>query len=166
MDAKSLMKALKLSVRQELSRNTNSIRKIVREELKRNKIEIKKMIHEELSFKTKKSKSLLEIVDSNESLPQFSGKGAITEILNETAKTSGGISEDEHTIAGRSVLSDSDRDKLIAKMGYGEHEQVARDIAAIETIHAAGVSESDVPEEVKAALTKDYRQIIKQMDKR
>ena len=169
MNAKDLMKALKLVVRQELSRNSNSIREIVRVELKKNKSAVRKMIREELSPKTKEHKSLLEIVGDDEledKVPQFDGKSKIAGILNETAKTSGGISRDQHAGPGRPILSDTDRSKLIAKMGYGEQGQSARDIGAMETIQAAGVSEGDVPEEVKAALTKDYRQMIKLMDKK
>ena len=51
-------------------------------------------------------------------------------------------------------------------MGYGKSDEVKRDMVAIDTLKKAGKSVDDVPEAVTNALTRDYSDLMKAMNKK
>ena len=51
-------------------------------------------------------------------------------------------------------------------LGYGKSEETRRDMAAVDTIKKAGVSVDDVPDHVTDALTRDYSDLMKAIDKK
>ena len=48
----------------------------------------------------------------------------------------------------------------------GGNEEMRRKAAAIDTAQAAGVDPNNVPEEVMGALTRDYRDVMKAINKK
>ena len=50
--------------------------------------------------------------------------------------------------------------------GYGKPEEVRRDMVAVDTLQKAGKSVDDVPEHVTNALTRDYSDLMKAIDKK
>ena len=59
-----------------------------------------------------------------------------------------------------------DTSKMAELMGYGKSEEVKRDMVAIDTLKKQGKSVNDVPESLTKALTRDYSDLIKAMDKK
>ena len=51
-------------------------------------------------------------------------------------------------------------------LGYGKPEEVQRDMVAADSLRKAGKSVNDVPEHVTNALTRDYSDLMKAMDKK
>ena len=51
-------------------------------------------------------------------------------------------------------------------MGYSQPEEVQRDMVAVDTMKKAGVSSEQVPEHVTNALTRDYSDLMKALDKK
>ena len=60
-------------------------------------------------------------------------------------------------------------DILVRESGYGNPESVKekkREIAAVDTIKKAGVSDDQVPDHVTNALTKDYSKVMKAIEQK
>ena len=51
-------------------------------------------------------------------------------------------------------------------MGYSQPEEVQRDMVAVDTMKKAGVTSEQVPEAVTKALTRDYSDLMKAMNKK
>ena len=51
-------------------------------------------------------------------------------------------------------------------MGYGQPDEVKRDMVAVDTLKKAGVTSEQVPEAVTKALTRDYSDLMKAMNKK
>ena len=51
-------------------------------------------------------------------------------------------------------------------LGYGKNEEVQRDMVAVDTMKKAGVTSEQVPEHVTNALTRDYSDLMKAMNKK
>ena len=86
-------------------------------------------------------------------------------ILNETARAG---ETDEYPTLGDKTFDSS---KMAEAMGYGVvagvgSDEMRRKAAAVQTAHAAGMNPENVPEEVMGALTKDYRGVMKALNKR
>jgi hypothetical protein len=59
-----------------------------------------------------------------------------------------------------------DTNRMSELMGYGKPEEVKRDMVAIDTMKKAGVTTEQVPEAVTNALTRDYSDLMKALDKK
>ena len=59
-----------------------------------------------------------------------------------------------------------DKSRMTELMGYGQSDEVKRDMVAVDTIKKAGKTVQDVPEHVTNALTKDYSKLMKALDKK
>ena len=51
-------------------------------------------------------------------------------------------------------------------LGYGKTEEVQRDMVAVDTMKKAGVTSEQVPEHVTNALTRDYSDLMKAINKK
>ena len=51
-------------------------------------------------------------------------------------------------------------------MGYGKSDEVKLDMVAVDTMKKAGVTSEQVPEHVTNALTRDYSDLMKALDKK
>ena len=95
---------------------------------------------------------------------QYTQNKSLNDVLNETVglKTSEKQDDEYPTLGGGTF----DSSKMAELMGYGKSEEVKRDMVAIDTLKKAGKSVSDVPEAITAALTRDYSDLMKAMDKK
>ena len=59
-----------------------------------------------------------------------------------------------------------DSSRMSELLGYGKTDEVKRDIVAVDTIKKAGRSVEEVPEHVTNALTRDYSDLMKALDKK
>jgi len=108
----------------------------------------------ELSTKPKVRKKKKVNYTTNESL---------NNILNETV---GGLPQgdkEEYPTLGGGTF---DTNRMTELLGYGKSEETRRDMAAVDTIKKAGVSVDDVPDHVTDALTRDYSDLMKAIDKK
>ena len=130
------------------------IREIVKAEVQK---EVKKIFIKEnvksTSVKPKREKSKEVSYTKNPTL---------NKILNETAQSQ---EFEEYPSMGEFDTS------KVELLGYGEtpvgdDDETKRKVAAVQTAQAAGVDPNSVPEEVMGALTRDYRDVMKAIDKR
>ena len=122
--------------------------------IKKNNGVITKQKSNKLTVKPKIQKKKPVRYTSNESL---------NNILNETA---GGIPQDgkeEYPTMGGGAF---DTSRMTELLGYGKSDEGKRNVSAVETIKKAGVSVDDVPDHVTNALTRDYRDLMKAIDKK
>ena len=87
----------------------------------------------------------------------------LNKILNETAQSQ---EFEEYPSMG-----EYDTSNMAELIGYGEtsvggDDETKRKVAAAQTVQAAGVDPNSVSEEVMGALTRDYRDVMKAIDKR
>ena len=59
-----------------------------------------------------------------------------------------------------------DTSRMTEMLGYGKTEEVQRDMVAVDTMKKAGVTSAQVPEHVTNALTRDYSDLMKALDKK
>ena len=84
-------------------------------------------------------------------------------VLNETR---GGIPQqgkEEYPTLGGGAF---DTSRMTELMGYGKPDEVQRDMVAVDTMKKAGVTSEQVPEHVTNALTRDYSDLMKALDKK
>ena len=131
------------------------IREIVKAEVQK---EVKKIFIKEnvkdASVKPKRKKSKEVSYTKNPTL---------NKILNETAQSQ---EFEEYPSMG-----EYDTSNMAELIGYGEtsvgdDDETKRKVAAVQTAQAAGVDPNSVPEEVMGALTRDYRDVMKAIDKK
>ena len=131
------------------------IREIVKAEVQK---EVKKIFIKEnvkdASVKPKRKKSKEVSYTKNPTL---------NKILNETAQSQ---EFEEYPSMG-----EYDTSNMAELIGYGEtsvggDDETKRKVAAAQTVQAAGVDPNSVSEEVMGALTRDYRDVMKAIDKR
>ena len=130
------------------------IREVVRSEVKK---EVQKIFMNE-------NKTVREPQVQSKPKKQYTQNKSLNDVLNETVglKTSEKQDDEYPTLGGGTF----DSSKMAELMGYGKSEEVKRDMVAIDTLKKAGKSVSDVPEAITAALTRDYSDLMKAMDKK
>ena len=131
------------------------IREIVKAEVKK---EVKKIFIKE---NVKKASVKPKRKESKE--VSYTKDPTLNKILNETAQSQ---EFDEYPSMG-----EYDTSNMAELLGYGEtpvggNDEVKRKVAAAQTAQAAGVDPNSVPEEVMGALTRDYREVMKAIDKK
>ena len=137
--------------------------KIIQEVVRR---EIKKEINEIFIREQKTSEPKLADVISQVSEPKekvnYTNNKSLNDVLNETVALSKKQSSEYPTLGGGTF----DTSKMSELMGYGKTEDVKRDMVAVDTIKKAGKSVDQVPEHVTSALTRDYGDLMKALDKK
>ena len=142
------------------------IREIVRAEVKKeiNKIFIKEGV-KAVSRKVTEVPNVLSKPIPKKSKPKevsYTKDSTLNKILNETAQSQ---EFDEYPNMG-----EYDTSNMAELLGYGGtslgSDEAKREVAAVQTAQAAGMNPKDVPENVMSALTKDYRGVMKALDKR
>ena len=116
------------------------------------KKQLMKIIQEVVRKEVQKKKSV-----------RYTSNKALNNILNETK---GGIPQDgqeEYPTLGGGPFDSS---RMTELLGYGKPDEVKRDMVAVDTLQKAGKSVGDVPEHVTNALTRDYRDLMKAIDKK
>ena len=136
------------------------IQEVVRKEVKK---EIQKIfIKEETSFLlqdsvVKKPKFKKEEVS-------YTSNKTLNKVLNETV----GLSKKDKQFEEYPTLSGEafDSSRMTELLGYGKLDEIKRDMVAADTLQKAGKSVDDVPEHVTNALTRDYSDLMKVINKK
>ena len=143
------------------------IREIVRAEVKKeiNKIFIKEGVKAVSRKVTEVPEVLSKPIPKKSKAKEvsYTKDPTLNKILNETAQSQ---EFDEYPSMG-----EYDTSNMAELLGYGEtpvggNDEVKRKVAAAQTAQAAGVDPNSVPEEVMGALTRDYRDVMKAIDKK
>ena len=116
-----------------------------------------------LDFKEKNGELLTKPRVQKKKPVRYTSNEALNNILNETK---GGIPSDgkeEYPTLGGGAF---DTSRMTELLGYGKSDEGKRSVGAVETIKKAGVSVDDVPDHVTNALTRDYRGLMKAIDKK
>ena len=144
----------------------NIIELVVRKEVKKQLSEI--FINEEKEIK------LAETISKpkpkkviNKPKKQYTKDKALNEVLNNT-KPLGAPMEDEYPTLGGGVLGSDNMAEVLGygDLGRGQNKERAREMAAVDSIKKAGVSVDAVPEDVQNALTRDYSELMKAINKK
>ena len=137
------------------------IQLVVRKEVKKQMTEI--FINEDKEIK------LAEVISKpepnkvlNKPKKQYSKNTALNEVLNNTNPL-GKSQQDEYPSLGGGVLGSNNMAEVLGygDLGKGQNKEMAREVAAVDTIKKAGVSVDQVPEDVQNALTRDYSGLMK-----
>ena len=130
------------------------IREVVRSEVKK---EVQKIFMNE-------NKTVQEPQVQSKPKKQYTQNKSLNDVLNETVglKTSEKQDDAYPTLGGGTF----DFSRVAELMGYGKSDEVKRDMVAIDTLKKAGKSVDDVPEAVTNALTRDYSELMKAMNKK
>ena len=99
---------------------------------------------------------------------QYTSNVELNKVLNETVGLNSKSSDEEEWPSMGGGTFDSS--KMAETLGYGAmspggNDEVKRQVGAVETMKAAGVTSEQVPEGVVNALTKDYRSLMKHINK-
>lgn len=137
--------------------------KIIREVVKREvqKEVTKIFIEEQVSKPVIKNKP---VVRQSKDEVKYTKNESLNKVLNETVGLTKSESQtDEYPTLGGGTF---DTNRMTELLGYGKPEEVQRDMVAADTLRKAGKSVNDVPEHVTSALTRDYSDLMKAMDKK
>ena len=122
----------------------------------------------------KKQMKLAEVVPKpepkkvlNKPKKQYSKNTALNEVLNNTNPL-GKSQQDEYPSLGGGVLGSNNMAEVLGygDLGKGQNKEMAREVAAVDTIKKAGVSVDQVPAGVQDALTRDYSGLMKAINKK
>ena len=135
------------------SKLVSLIKEVVKQEVKKQVTNI--LINETNIPKTKpvvKKKKVKE--------QKFTDNPTLNKILNETAQQ-----QEEYPTLGGGTFDSSRATELL---GYGSlgNDEVKREVAAAGTMKGAGMNPEAAPEHLKNALTRDYSDLIKAIDKK
>ena len=135
--------------------------KIIREVVRR---EVKKEVRQ-IFINENQSKENIELPKPKVTEKKnYTKNKSLNDVLNQTVgltKTQS-QTEDYPTLGGDTF----DTNRMAELMGYGQPEEAKRDMVAVDTLKKAGKSVNDVPEAVTNALTRDYSQLMKAMNKK
>ena len=139
--------------------------KIIREVVRR---EIKKEINEIFINEQKTSKTQLTDVIPKVSEPKkrvkYTNNKPLNDVLNETV----GLSKQQNEFEEYPTLGGGtfDKSRMQELMGLGQSDEGKREMGAVDTLKKAGKSVNDVPDHVTNALTRDYSDLMKAIDKK
>ena len=140
---------------------------VVRKEVKKQMTEIFINEDKEISLSETISKPKPKKVIKKKPKKQYSKNKALNEVLNNTNPLGSSQTEEYPSLGGGVLGSDKKAEVLgYGEMGRGQNKEVAREMAAVDTIKKAGASVDSVPEGVVNALTRDYSGLIKVIDKK
>tara|TARA_A100001201_G_scaffold72804_1_gene66327 strand:+ start:1382 stop:1804 length:423 start_codon:yes stop_codon:yes gene_type:complete len=131
--------------------------KIIQEVVKREvQKEVKKIFIEEQVSKP--------VIEPQEEKVTYTKNKSLNDVLNETVGLTKSVKKtDEYPTLGGGTF---DTSRMAELMGYGQPDDVKRDMVAVDTFKKAGVNSSQVPEAVTNALTRDYSDLMKAMNKK
>ena len=129
------------------------IKEVVKQEVKKQVTNI--LINETNIPKTK------PVVKKKVKEQKFTDNPMLNQILNETAQQ-----QEEYPTLGGGTF---DTSRMTEMLGYGGglgNKEVKREVAAASTMKSAGMNPEAAPEHLKNALTRDYSDLIKAIDKK
>jgi hypothetical protein len=129
------------------------IKEVVKQEVKKQITDI--LINETNIPKTKPVVKKKKVEEKN-----YTDNPTLNKILNETAN------QEEYPTVGGGTFDSS---RMTELLGYGSgagNDEVKREVAAASTLQSAGMNPDAAPEHLKSALTRDYTDLIKAIDKK
>ena len=154
--SKTLVTLIREMVRQEVKKEVNKIfikegvKAVKLGTLQNEKVNVPEVLKKPIPKKTK-SKEV-----------SYTKDPTLNKILNETARSQ---EFEEYPSMG-----EYDTSNMAELLGYGGtsmgSDEAKREISAVQTAQAAGVDPKNVPKEVMGALTRDYRDVMKALDKK
>ena len=136
---------------------SNKLVSLIKEVVKQ---EVKKQITDILINETNIPKAKPVIKKKKVKEQQFTSDPTLNKILNETAQ------QEEYPTLGGGTFDSS---RMTEMLGYGSglgNKEVKREVAAASTMKSAGMNPEAAPEHLKNALTRDYSDLIKAIDKK
>ena len=149
MTAKKLKAVIRKIVSEEIKNQLNEI--FINDKEKLNLVELSKEVEPKKQAKPEENK-------------QYTKNESLNKVLNETVGLNKKSSEmDEYpTMSGKAF----DSSRMAEMLGYGSTKEVKRDMVGIDTAKKAGVDPNSVPDGVMNALTRDYSDLMKHMNKK
>ena len=140
---------------------------VVRKEVKKQMTEIFINEKEEIKLSEVVSKPNPKVVKKQRPKKQYSKNSTLNEVLNNTNPL-GSSQTDEYPSLGGGILGSDNMAEVLGygDLGRGQNKEMAREVAAVDTIKKAGVSVDQVPEDVQNALTRDYSGLMKAINKK
>ena len=135
------------------------IQEVVRREIKK---EINEIFINEQKTSSKKLADVIPQVSEPREQVKYTNNKSLNDVLNETVGLSKKQSGEYPTLGGGTF----DTSRMTELLGYGQTDEVKRDMVAVDTIKKAGKSVEQVPDHVTNALTKDYSALMKALDKK
>ena len=145
----------------------NIIELVVRKEVKKQLSEIFINEEKEISLSETISKPKPKKVIKKPK-KQYSKNPVLNEVLNNTKPLGAPQEVEEYPTLGGGVLGSDNMAEVLGygDLGRGQNKEKAREMGAVDTIKKAGVSVDQVPEEVQNALTRDYSDLMKVINKK
>ncbi len=141
---------------------------VVRKEVKKQMTEIFINEEKEISLSETISKPTPKKVINKKPKKQYTKDKALNEVLNQTKPLGSSGQTEEYPSLGGGVLGSDNMAEVLGygDLGRGQNKEVAREMAAVDTIKKQGVSVDQVPEDVQNALTRDYSGLMKAISKK
>ncbi len=141
---------------------------VVRKEVKKQMTEIFINEEKEINLSEVISKPKPKVKKRITKKKQSSKNPALNEVLNNTNPLGSSGQTDEYPSLGGGVLGSNNMAEVLGygDLGRGGNDEMAREMAAVDTIKKAGTSVDAVPEGVVDALTRDYSGLMKAIDKK
>jgi len=139
---------------------TSKLVSLIKEVVKQ---EVKKQITDILINETNIPKTKPVVKRKKVKEQKFSDNPTLNKILNETANSPKEM-EEYPTLGGGTF----DSSRMTEMLGYGSgmgNDEVKREVAAAGTLKSAGMNPEAAPEHLKNALTRDYTDLMKAIDK-
>ena len=130
------------------------IKEVVKQEVKKQVTDI--LINETNIPKTKPVVKRKKVEEKN-----YTDNPTLNKILNETAQQ-----QEEYPTLGGGTFDSSRVTELLGYGGGLGNKEVKREVAAASTLQSAGMNPDTAPEHLKNALTRDYSDLIKAIDKK
>ena len=137
---------------------SNKLVSLIKEVVKQ---EVKKQITDILINETNIPKSKPVVKNKKVEEKNYTNNPTLNKILNETAQQ-----QEEYPTLGGGTFDSS---RMTEMLGYGGglgNKEVKREVAAASTMKSAGMNPEAAPEHLKNALTRDYSDLIKAIDKK
>ena len=136
---------------------SNKLVSLIKEVVKQ---EVKKQITDIFINETNIPKTKPVIKKKKVKEQQFTSDPTLNKILNETAQ------QEEYPTLGGGTF---DTSRMTEMLGYGGglgNKEVKREVAAASTIQSAGMNPEAAPEHLTNALTRDYSDLMKAINKK
>ena len=130
------------------------IKEVVKQEVKKQVTDI--LINETNIPKTKPVVKRKKVEEKN-----YTDNPTLNKILNETAQQ-----QEEYPTLGGGTFDSSRATELLGYGGGLGNKEVKREVAAASTLQSAGMNPDTAPEHLTNALTRDYTDLIKAIDKK
>ena len=137
---------------------SNKLVSLIKEVVKQ---EVKKQITDILINETNIPKVKPVVKKRKVEKKNYTDNPTLNKILNETANQ-----QEEYPTMGGGTF---DSNRMTELLGYGSgmgNDEVKREVAAASTLQSAGINPDAAPEHLKNALTRDYTDLIKAIDKK